>query len=207
MAKKAPRNKRQSAIREPVSYRLLEFKEREVPLLETYPDTVERYLVVMESTWREAAELERLNCDPENLQKRYMDSFRADRDVAVEAMDRLHGSIQSIRYWMALCNWNNALIAMYDAADSHRKLLDNDYIEQLKQLRNTDAATDARSKGQRGRRARLKEYAEANGNPPLRRRRKDRTAWIRQFIDAEVSSDNKKVSDETIRVDLKSIGL
>ena len=188
------------ALREPVSYRLREIETGEA--LVTEPITAEHYLVVMETTWREAAELDRLNCDPENLKKRYMDSFLADRDVAVEAMDRLWGSIKLVRRCIATDDWKVAVPAMYEAADSHRKLLDNDYIEQL---RNTDKATDARIKKQRDRRARLKEHAEAHGDPPSRQ--KDRTAWIRQFMDAEASSNNKKVSVETIRADLKSIGL
>ena len=194
MAKKAPR--------ELVNYRLLEFESGDVPVLVTEPLTAEHYLVVMETTWKEAAKLDRLNCDPEHLDELYRASFREGRNVAVEAMNRLWGSIQGVRRCMEKGDSDTALIYMYEAADSHRKLLGNDYIGQL---RNTDAATDARKKGQRDRRARLKKYAEENGNPPSRQ--KDRTAWIRQFIDAEVSSNNKKVSERMIRADLKLLRL
>lgn len=189
------------ALREPVSYRLREIETGEA--LVTEPITAEHYLVVMETTWREAAELDRLNCDPENLKKRYMDSFLADRDVAVEAMDRLWGSIKLVRRCIATDDWKAAVPAMYEAADSHRKLLDNDYIEQL---RNTDKATDARIKKQQDRHSRLKEYAERHGNPPPIPKRKDRTAWILRCRD-KLSSDNKKVSVKTIRADLDSLGL
>ena len=195
MAKKSPR--------EPVSYSLLEIKTGAV--LETYPDTVENYLIVMEKVYSEAAELARLNRDPENLQKRYWDSFRADRNVELEAMDRLGGSIKSVRYWMALCNSDNALIAMFEAANSYRKLLDADFIEQLKQLRNTKAATKTRKEGKLGRHARLKEYAKENGNPP--RKGRALTAWIRRFQNSEKKKKNKVVKDDTIRGDLRFLRL
>lgn len=199
MAKKAPR--------EPISYSLQEIETGAV--LVTEPDKVENYLVLMEKIRSEAAELLRLNPDPDNLEKRYQRSLGADRNVADDAVDRLYGSIKSIRYWMALCNWNNALIAMFEAANSYRQLLDNEFIDQLI---DTDKATNARKKEQRDRRARLKEHVVANGNPPSRRkdgtaRRKERTGWIKQFIAAEVSSGSKKVSVGTIRADLKYIGL
>ena len=192
------------ALPEPVSYSLREAKAGEVLVLNTVPDTVERYLVLMETTHREAAELLRLNLDPENLEKRYWDSFRADRKAAVEEIDRLWGSIQRVRSCRDKGDSDTALMYMFDAVNSYRKVLDNDYIEQL---RNTDKATDARKKEKPARRARLKKYAKANGNPPPIPSRKDRTAWIRQFIDAEVSSGNKKVEKDTIRADLRFLHL
>ena len=103
-------------------------------------------------------------------------------------------------------DWNNALIYMYDAADSHRSLLDSEYIDWLKELRDTTEATKANKNKRLARRALLKMYVEENGNPPPTKERKVRTNWVRS-IAIKLSSSNSNVTESMIRADLKSAGL
>ena len=180
----------------PISYRLHEIASGEV--LQTQPATVENYLAIMEANWHEAARLERIDRSPENVGRRYLDSLREEHNEAVEALDRLGGSIPVIRQAVAAGNWREALIAMYDAADSHRRLLDNPYVAKL---RDTSKATAKRKQQEIDRRKRLSDRIKYHGAPPAKRTRA-RTDWIKQFL----AADAKPVAIRTIRADLDFLG-
>ena len=96
---------------------------------------------------------------------------------------------------------------MFEATNSYRTILDYEYIERLKKLRDTTKPTATNIKRLQDRLTRINLYIDKNGNPPSVSERKARSNWIKAFIADDEHNGFTKVKPDTIRGNLKSLGL